>query len=969
MAEKKKIKKTLVIGLGGTGATTILYLKKIFMEQFGKIPVAIQFLSLDTDRGTRESSLTTPLLNEKVEIKDDEFLHLGVQNTLETIKASESVKEWWPEGLPALSVRNGTGAIRALGRLAFYAHSHEIIEIVTQKKLKRLDDPSLFKDLEGQGFKLLDGKEIYIVGSLAGGTGSGTFLDTAFLLNHILRDVTACCGFFILPWIFEGLPATPRIGANTYAALKELEYYMGLKYNEHKVIRKFGKDLVEIKRPPFDIVNLIDGRNEQGGKIREAGSSGVKILCELTAKAIVATCGPMGKISDSIIDNIKTILSSETAANWGGKFPYYSSIGASVILYPAEKHFRKLSHFLGLQLIESGINKYRAIEGTGNEDILGKAVEDDVNNYLTEANLREEGDDIINRLIPYGSCSTDFHLPQDLKKRKDIEKELKSLSDANRNRLKEDIEARLAESITPAVEKATADLNKKLDILNEEKGLEYAVKFASALKAKIGGYRDSLRLPEIETHKERIGHLKEDQKKALTNMPKAFGIIDLFSGKADDIIRKYVRLVSDEFNEEMEVARKGKALDVYKEIIVITDDFLRPLKSVTKVLDKLEGIKGLIQKDISGLKTVLLNKEHRYDILVPSFSSKMFVKRTGTGDVEVGTIVGFEEVLRERNIEVNFDRFLKETGLTDKDIMKMKEQELWSRIGRYSEEKLGFIKDVTVEDVLKEEMDGRNDEDYIKKRVTEASNLAIPFWHHRAGTTDYGMRMNNLFIIGVNNYNTILMKSDGEDGRSFLPPTPNAPDFAVTNDPHRIFIYKYTVPLPAYLLVDMDKYRREYHECPTKMTPHIGMDFHLISDDLFPSKPVDLISLKLFSLAYSLGFIETVTKQTGDRIITIKNTSIGKSLYDAFNELSSDQRLKLRDQIRDEIEEQWRRDPQKYEGSISETIKRLEERLENDNEMSLGEAILQYQMSDTLKAFQDSIAGKATVKNFINGIA
>src|SRR6202012_4911860 len=69
--------------------------------------------------------------------------------------------------------------------------------------------------------------QVYVVFSIAGGTGSGLFLDTAFLLQdladelHIKGNAEA---IILLPEVFSNNP-TDRIFANAYAALMEIEYY------------------------------------------------------------------------------------------------------------------------------------------------------------------------------------------------------------------------------------------------------------------------------------------------------------------------------------------------------------------------------------------------------------------------------------------------------------------------------------------------------------------------------------------------------------------------------------------------------------------------------------------------------------------------------------------------------------------------------------------------------------------------
>ena len=46
---KTKIRRSLFVGLGGTGMRTLLYLKKLFVDTYGEVPPMIGFLGVDTD--------------------------------------------------------------------------------------------------------------------------------------------------------------------------------------------------------------------------------------------------------------------------------------------------------------------------------------------------------------------------------------------------------------------------------------------------------------------------------------------------------------------------------------------------------------------------------------------------------------------------------------------------------------------------------------------------------------------------------------------------------------------------------------------------------------------------------------------------------------------------------------------------------------------------------------------------------
>ena len=59
---KIKLKKTLYIGLGGTGVATLLKVKKNFIDSYGEIPPMIGFLAIDSDTKSFNKEETSNLV-------------------------------------------------------------------------------------------------------------------------------------------------------------------------------------------------------------------------------------------------------------------------------------------------------------------------------------------------------------------------------------------------------------------------------------------------------------------------------------------------------------------------------------------------------------------------------------------------------------------------------------------------------------------------------------------------------------------------------------------------------------------------------------------------------------------------------------------------------------------------------------------------------------------------------------------
>ena len=123
------IRRTAIIGLGGTGVSTILHIKKILHQYYRQIPLSVSFLALDTTQN-QEKSLRFRLDGKRhtVKLEPHEFFYLSVDNPAGSDPGLPSISEWWPEQLPTQAITKGAGGIRAVGRLAFCAHAAEIME-------------------------------------------------------------------------------------------------------------------------------------------------------------------------------------------------------------------------------------------------------------------------------------------------------------------------------------------------------------------------------------------------------------------------------------------------------------------------------------------------------------------------------------------------------------------------------------------------------------------------------------------------------------------------------------------------------------------------------------------------------------------------------------------------------------------------------------------------------------------------
>lgn len=293
---------SLIIGVGGTGTWVLSWLKKDLMEANGgdmrKLPV--RFLQLDTadlitavGRFNTTSNGQTPsggvdsdqsrgsYFSRSTIIEPEEFVKLPGQISVDQSKElrdrvyqkdpalMESVGRWLCTDFPDQSWALGTGAgqFRQLGRLALvqgllyngtgdtvYAKLRSQIEAVFQQQEK----------MTGPGGQLA--LDVHVAGSFAGGTGSGLFLDIAWLIRKIVPKTCSLkiFGFFAMPGVFSQNPRR-EMRAKAYNAWRELNRMMTINREENSQFQlnwgSTADTITQIEQPVYDHVYLIDPKN------------------------------------------------------------------------------------------------------------------------------------------------------------------------------------------------------------------------------------------------------------------------------------------------------------------------------------------------------------------------------------------------------------------------------------------------------------------------------------------------------------------------------------------------------------------------------------------------------------------------------------------------------------------------------------------------------------------------------------
>jgi hypothetical protein len=283
-----------------------------------------------------------------------------------------------PDYQPREGVKPGAGQIRIESRLGFFYSSPQIrtqlTEIVKDSLDARWSNDRMLNKLGGS-----NPYNVYIFCSLAGGTGSGSFLSMAYLVEDVIRSQNhepRVIGNLLLSTLLTSVVERPlwdNIHANTYAALKELEHLTKLAY---KQIQDEGRD-----HEPFqfwhneqDSSNLTTVRSRPFFMSLLYDSPGAFSVTDHEA-AIADTCFMqlftpiMGKLEGEL-DNYEIWMNELTRypgrAVGRGYTKFFGAVGAVALAVPIEELTRYCSLRFAAQAIRQQITF--GIDASSRED-------------------------------------------------------------------------------------------------------------------------------------------------------------------------------------------------------------------------------------------------------------------------------------------------------------------------------------------------------------------------------------------------------------------------------------------------------------------------------------------------------------------------------------------------------------------------------------------------------------------------
>lgn len=765
---------TVIIGLGGTGYGALLKLKKRFVDAYGFVPPIITFLSIDTTENA-EGGAAAETMTTDGKLDHNETFVLQVGNPAALVNgANAHIDEWWPPQIPTQSIIAGAGQVRARGRLALFARANEVYG-----RLRRaVDDVRNIrnqKQMYADQFQVSTraGVEVHIVGSVAGGTGSGTFLDIAFMARDIVGsdEQSNFTGVLLLPGIFTRYSGVALVKPNAYGALKEIEYLSTMKSGFQI---DYGVRRVDVTRPPFDLIYLIDNINEQGRVVSEQQD-----LYGLIADGMYVQIGSqIGADSANAVDNIKTQIA--TAGLVKGRSPQYCSFGVASLVMPG---FEPLMWEDAKRLVNDELL---------NGAVVDAEIEEEVQRFIDANRLREDNADQVIEALSQREGGGQLRFPMSLQQLKFDSKaltEIKNLYTVHRSRAERQIAQAITKNFEGLRDTSVAAINNWWEaVVNRNNGFTRAERFFEKLQAKLEWYRNMM---DGEAKEERARLKALVFKPAEDQIGEAVGAFIRREGRIKTACEVYGGLVDRETELTVKIARLEKAAELYSVLHAHTQAILQACYRIRE-----------------NLNAARKQFEQQYlDATNPRGASRLFEQT------------------------VSFDPGPQRPSVTGDDFVKwyadhhngslaqwstLRADEVYTDIRQFVQKCYEPLTSLTMDDIL-----GRLSPEAVSQELKRVDNLAVPLWRYDAGKIPVVNQsvINEFYHYGVADADTTILKeSKFEAG---VPKGGARPSMVSTHDAHRVLLFKVKTGIPLFAIAEIDDMERAYLDPNKVISNHV----------------------------------------------------------------------------------------------------------------------------------------------------
>lgn len=853
---------TLLVGLGGTGKLILTRVKARLIEESQRtgqdLLRRVRFRVLDIDPREEVAYLPdgTPIALDPA----TEFIDIGdvpvrdLRRQLVEGKFQDSLGSWFDQNIILIeeNLRKGAQQIRQLGRLAFYWHLDERRNVYNKLEtavrevtdLAKLARPHGEVDVEATRPLSID---VFVVSSLCGGTGSGMFIDVAYVLqdlfyNRAQWDRVTLNGLFVMPNVFVGA-LQRNLRPNTLAALRELNYFQTRDDRKFTSIKHLYRE-IDCKSPPFKIVYLVDAIAQDGRNLERPEG-----LFPMIVDAMFLQVGSKirGAVSSSV-NNIRSVRNRQAGT-------VYSTFGVASLVLPDREMTGIYSARLGREVLEKEMLAELS-------DTTRAVVSGDVDRFLTEKELTSDrierflsNDEQNQLLIPRLTQAYEALRPARLAS---ISREAmfaavtthvqqavpiflagsaKKLAERRTSFERRVIEDEVQTSVTPDGKEEKATLfglrGKVTDLVNNrERGIPYALEFLRVIKNRLDEVGAAVDRKKIANDQQRANSERgmDAARNVFQNAGKQrIGGTDPVQAR-DDYLRRAQEWLDAQFSvSAMEDAKRavGRMLDVVEEMRQDLEELRGTLNWLAKT--RLPEIEAMYQQEFVSLDLV-----RRKSILSLDEILVLYDKYKGTK--EVGAY------------------YLAYTGLFGQagglgSLIGLKRDEIEKRFLKSIKDSFQSVHKERLENIIQQ----KTEQQGISPRtwLEAIKGQAVRFWPFRQADEDAQQhRMEFVNVLGLERAADSIYKDiAGEVGQIT----------ADTENPHIITVLSTEHGMTYQTMTQYGAYLQEYkRESQAKGAPpvHCFPEFILNDSHLSEVKSNGKEARELFALGFSYGLIK-----------------------------------------------------------------------------------------------------------------
>lgn len=768
-----KLKKTIYIGLGGTGVAALLKIKKCFMESYNEIPPMIGFLAIDTDGGATGKA-ETDNKGRKITLAPNELLVCTVKSALQVYQANPQTYDWVPNH-NVTNLQNiqggGAGQIRSNGRFIAYYNNQQLqkyIQALANKVNAMIPSDSKFAvDTNANGVEFP--VNVNVFASVAGGTGSGMLIDVILLIKNALQGIDQehrLYPWIVLPEVFRAMNSGPSMNNvlyNAYGALRELDYLM------HHDPQTPPIDLghTKVGETPFDVAYLINNTNQTGTTFSQLDD-----IMEIVARCAFLPANEMGDAVVSPFDNIINQIQAHTY-DIINKRAWAASAGSAELLYDSQA----LATATACRVMCLMCNDMT--QGHAQGDVEANNFVDDQDVMIRENNGR---DDVIDAML---SPTPGYQLQvDDNTSETDIDNYIDDQSNENTNGLSQNLKNRLDQKL--ANTKQHLDLYLKR--IMKQGNVQDALDFISSLKNLIGVCQGEMQNEITDFHTTNSTPIQWDY--MLAQVP-ARGIIAVMKGKKynEEEAANVENMIREAVTNRREELRRQWAIRFYT--------------SLTTHIDGIESQLTILKSNILAIgeqsKNALLAAQNN-----AQSKSELQVYLHDEDMMKVSAI------FMDDGLRAAFYQYIGENGTyhwSGWDSKNIKNK-LW-----------GFASTCT----LTQEAQGRDIDSVIKsmppadvkKKLERLKLLASPLWtYNPQGYNNTNLNMDKTIVVGVGNRVQSCLVTDPAY-QAFFDEGPFKATYASTYQSDRIYLLIIEDTLPIYAVNGFSAYKAD-HDAKTR---------------------------------------------------------------------------------------------------------------------------------------------------------